>query len=80
MVVVRRAETVQKEMPPSRGREALGVSAAGVTPEAVGRDRSISSRKLFVSAATALGRSPSMPRNRLGTEITHCRTGTGGMT
>jgi len=22
----------------------------------------------------------SMPRNRFGTEITHCRTGTGGMT
>jgi len=28
----------------------------------------------------ARGRSASMPRNRFGTEITHCRTGTGGMT
>ena len=35
---------------------------------------------LFVSTATAWGRSASMPRNRFGTEITHCRTGTGGMT
>jgi hypothetical protein len=26
------------------------------------------------------GRSAKMPLNRLGTEITHCRTGTGGMT
>jgi hypothetical protein len=30
-----------------------------------------------VSAAAALDRSASMPRNRFGTEITHCRTGTG---
>jgi hypothetical protein len=37
-------------------------------------------RKIFVSAATARGRSASMPRNRFGTEITHYRTGTGGMT
>ena len=67
-------------MPPSRERDALGVSAAAVTPEAASRSRSISARKIFVSAATARGRSASMPRNRLGTEITHCRTGTGGMT
>jgi hypothetical protein len=55
-------------------------TAAGVTPEAVRRDRSISARKIFVRAATALGRSASLPRNRFGTEITHCRTGTGGIT
>ncbi len=36
--------------------------------------------KIFVSAATALGRSARKPRSRLGTEITHSRTGTGGMT
>jgi hypothetical protein len=29
-----------------------------------------------VRALTAAGRSASMPRRRLGTEITHCRTGT----
>ena len=65
-------------MPPSLGRAALGVSAAAVTPEAVIRVRSISSRKILVTAATARGRSASMPRSRFGTEITHCRTGTGG--
>lgn len=32
------------------------------------------------SAATALGRSASMPRSRLGTETTHCRPGSGEMT
>jgi hypothetical protein len=50
------------------------MSASGVTPEAVSSDRSISARKIFVSAATAAGRSARMPRNRFGTEITHCRT------
>ena len=80
VVVERRAEAVAGEMPPSLGREALGVSAAAVTPEAVIRVRSISARKIFVRALTAAGRSASMPRRRLGTEITHCRTGTGGMT
>ncbi len=44
------------------------------------RSRPISSRKIFVKAATAMGRSARMPRNRLGTEITHRRAGTGGMT
>jgi len=62
------------------GQAALGVSAAAVTSEAVIRVRSISSRKILVRAATAAGRSASMPRNHLGTEITHCRTGTGGLT
>jgi hypothetical protein len=32
-----------------------------------------------VRALTAAGRSASMPRRRLGTEITHCRTGTDGI-
>ena len=67
-------------MPPSRGRAAFGMSASGVRPDAESRSRSISARKIFVSAATAAGRSASMPRNRFGTEITHCRTGTGGIT
>jgi len=67
-------------MPPSRGRDALGVVASLVTPAAAHSSRSISSRKILVSAATAAGRSASMPRSRFGTEITHCRTGNGGMT
>ena len=53
VVVERRAETVAGEMPPSRERDALSVSAAAVTPDAASRSRSISSRKIFVSAATA---------------------------
>ena len=36
--------------------------------------------KILVRAATVLGRSARKQRNRFGTEITHCRTGTGGMT
>ena len=36
--------------------------------------------KILVRAATALGRSARKQRYRFGTEITHCRTGTGGMT
>jgi hypothetical protein len=68
----------RKEMPPSRGQQDAGASL--VTPAAVHSDRSISSRKIFVRAATARGRSASMHRSRFGTEITHCRTGTGGMT
>jgi hypothetical protein len=36
--------------------------------------------KILVRAATALGRSARKQRNSFGTEITHCRTGTGGMT
>ena len=36
--------------------------------------------KILVRAATALGRSARKQRNRFGTEITHCRTGSGGMT
>jgi hypothetical protein len=45
------------------------VATAAVTPEAVIRARSISSRKIFVRAATAVGRSASMPRSRFGTEL-----------
>ncbi len=55
-------------MPPSRGREALGVSAAGFPPAAASRNRSISARKIFVSAATARGRSVRKTRHRFGTE------------
>ena len=80
VAVERRAEAVAGEIPPSRGRADAGVLAAGLKPAAACRSRSISVRKIFMSAATAGGRSASMPRNRFGTEITHCRTGTGGMT
>ena len=67
-------------MPPSRGQAALGMSASGVPPDAASGSRSISVKKIFVSAATAQGRSARKPRSRFGTEITDCRTGTGGMT
>jgi hypothetical protein len=80
VVVERRTEAVADETPPSLGREALGGLAAAVTPQAVIRVHSISSRKILVTAATARGRSARKPRSRFGTEITHCRTGTGGMT
>jgi hypothetical protein len=42
------------------------VATAAVTPEAVIRACSISSRKIFVRA---VGRSASMPRSRFGTEL-----------
>jgi len=42
--------------------------------------RSISARKIFVRSLTAAGRSARKHRSRFSTEITHCRTGTGGMT
>jgi len=57
------------------------VASVSLVPPATAHSvRSIPSRKIFVRAATAAGRSASMPRNRFGTEITDCRTGTGGMT
>jgi len=37
-------------------------------------------RGIVARAQTPAGRSARKPRSRLGTEITHCRTGTGGMT
>ena len=80
MMVERRAEAVAGEMPPNRGRADAGVAASLVTPAAAHSSRSISSRKISVRAATAGGRSARKPRKRFGTEITHCRTGTGGMT
>ena len=39
-----------------------------------------SSRKVRVRAVTAVGRSARKTRRRFGTKITHCRTGTGGIT
>jgi len=57
-----------------------GALAFLVTPAAEHSSRSISAMKILVRAATAAGRSTRKPRNRFGTEITHCRTGTGGMT
>ena len=57
-------ERAAGEMPPVRGRAALRVSAPRVPPDAASRSRWISVRKIFVSTATAQGRSASMPRNR----------------
>jgi hypothetical protein len=65
---------------PSRGRAGHGLAPSRVEAAAVQSSRSISSMKILVRAATALGRSARKHRNRFGTEITHCRTGTGGMT
>ena len=59
----------RNEMPPSLGRADVGVLAAGLTPEAVSRSRSISSRKIFVRALTAACRSASMPRSRLSSAV-----------
>ena len=80
MMFERRTEAVAGEMPPSRARADAGVAASLATPAAAHNSHSISSRKIFVSTATARGRSASMPRNRFGTEITHCRTGTSEIT
>ena len=65
---------------PGRGRAAAGALASLVTPATAPSSRSISSMKILVRAATAAGRSARKPRNLFGTEITHCRTGTGGIT
>jgi len=81
MTVERGAEAVQEgdaAEPRAAGSRHVGIR--GEPPDAASRSLSISVRKIFVSAATAAGRSASMPRKRFGTEITHCRTGTGGMT
>ena len=56
VVVEGRPEAVAGETPPSRGRDARGVLAASATPAAASSSRSISARKIFVSAATALKR------------------------
>jgi hypothetical protein len=82
MVVERRAEAVQKG---DAAELRAGGASIGGTRDACGSaqrplDLIKSSRKIFVRAAMAPGRSASMLRSRLGTEITHCRTGTGGMT
>ena len=69
----------RKETAPSRGRRD-GRAAASGTATAAPSHRSISSRKIRFQAVTAAGRSARMPRKRFGTEITHCLTGTGGMT
>jgi hypothetical protein len=69
----------RKETAPRRGRAALGLSQSRGEPVAPKSSRSISSMKILVSAATALWRSARKQHNRFGTEITHCRTGTGGM-
>jgi len=65
---------------PSRGRGDGGVACSSQRRRSSQSNFSISSRKILVTAATALGRSPRTPRSRLGREMTHCRTGTGGMT
>ncbi len=70
----------KKEMALNRGRAVAGAAASLVTSAAALSSRSISARKIFVRAATASGRSARKQRSYFGTEITHCRTGTGGMT
>ena len=67
-------------MPLSRGRAALGVSASGgqacqstEKSPGLGEKRPRDSRDGLRSVGEK-------PRNRLGTEITHCGTGTSGMT
>jgi hypothetical protein len=56
-------------------------SLVGADHVSVGRSRGFdASCPTPVRAATAGGRSARKRRNRLGTEITHCRTGTGGIT
>ncbi len=76
----------RKETAPGRGRGAAGASSPHEPPAASQRSRSAQSsrsialRKIRVRAATACGRSARKPLSRFGTEITHCRTGTGGMT
>ena len=71
---------LRNETAPSLGCADDGAFSARDTPAASQSSRSISSRKIVVSAVTASGRSARNKRSRLGTEITHCRTGTGGMT
>ena len=56
------------------------VAVTGRAHRSTEAGRSISSMKILVRAATALGRSARKQRNRFGTEITHCRTGARGMT
>ena len=78
-VLPRRRHEIGKPIEELKRREFDNAARAG-TPAAAPSSLSISARKIFVSALTAAGRSASMPRNRFGTEITHCRTGIGGMT
>ena len=60
-------------MPPSRGRDALGVLAASATPAAAHSSLSTSSRKIFVSAATARGRSANAAARRESLPMTDVR-------
>ena len=78
-VLPRRRHEIGKPVQELNRREFDNAARAG-TPAAAPSSLSISARKIFVSALTAAGRSASMPRNRFGTEINHCRTGIGGMT
>ena len=79
VAVERRAKAVQ-EGDAAEPRAALGMTASGIPRDVPSSSRWISAMKIFVRAETAAGRSASMPRSRFGPEITHCRTGTGGMT
>ena len=67
-------------MPPMRAESGLLWDGVGFTPAASHTNRSTSLMKMFVSAETASGRNPRNHRRRFGTEFTHCRMGTGGMT
>ena len=79
---------IEKTLPPkpadhaaaSRGRGDGGVACSSQRRRSSPSNFSTSSRKILITAATALGRSPRTPRSRLGREMTRYRTGTGGMT
>jgi hypothetical protein len=63
-LVIRRKHPVIAMPVLPRRRDEIGVLAASGTPAAAHNSLSTSSRKILVSAATARGRSASMPRNR----------------
>jgi hypothetical protein len=80
VVIESRSEAVQKR----DGAESRASYARPVAGTGRARRSTKQSFDLFDEdpreGVTALGRSARKQRNRFGTEITHCRTGTGGMT
>ena len=80
MVVERRAEAMQEG--DAAEPRAGGCGSVGVRRRACGSaEQSLDLiKKDLREGGDGSGRSARKPRNRFGTEITHCRTGTGGMT
>ena len=64
----------------SRGRSCLAAFLSAGASAALQSSLSISSRNIHDSEVIACGRSAKMARSRFGTEITHGRIGTGGIT